>query len=89
MTLKIRPVKLKQSIYLRVPSNIADLIGMDAEAQVTLRIEEQNEQFLLVYAVRKQPDTARTSSSERVLSSKGAEQLAPIVSDQRVVRMDD
>jgi hypothetical protein len=91
MTLRIRPVKLKQSIYLRVPSDIANLIGMDSEAEVTLTIEEQNHQFLLVYSVRKplQQEPARSSPSEHVFRARETEQLAPVVSDQRVVRLED
>lgn len=84
-------MKLKQSIYLRVPSNIADLIGMDPEAEVTLTIEEQNHQFLLIYYVRKplHQDTVPSSSSEHVFRARETEQLAPVVSDQRMVRLED
>jgi len=91
MTLRIRPVKLKQSIYLRVPSDIANLIGMDSEAEVTLTIEEQNHQFLLVYSVRKplHQDTARSPPSENVFRARETEQLAPVVSDERMVRLED
>lgn len=91
MTLRIRPVKLKQSIYLRVPSDIANLIGMDSEAEVTLTIEEQNHQFLLVYSVRKalHQDTVPSSPSEHVFRARETEQLVPVVSDQRMVRLED
>jgi hypothetical protein len=55
LTLTVRPVKLKQSIYLRVPIDIASLIGLDGHEEVTLTLEQQDEQFLLVYSVRKTP----------------------------------
>jgi hypothetical protein len=53
LTLRIRPVKLKQSIYFRVPSDIADLIGLDSNADVTLTLREQDNRFLLIYCVNK------------------------------------
>jgi len=53
MTLTVRPVKLKQSVYLRVPIGIADLIGIDPDAEVALNLKEQDDQFLLIYTVRK------------------------------------
>ena len=53
MTLRIKPVKLRQTIYVRVPNDIADLIGIDPDAEVTLNIEEQEDKFLLKYAVTK------------------------------------
>ena len=53
MPLRIRPVKLKQSIYLRVPNDIADLIEIDPEAEITMHFDEQDEHYLLVYAVKK------------------------------------
>jgi len=51
--LKIKPVKLNRSVYFRVPNDIADLIGIDAEAGVTLNLEEQDDKFLLIYSVTK------------------------------------
>jgi len=53
LPLRIKPVKLKQSVYFRVPSNIAGLIEVGPDSQVTLRIKEQDEQFLLIYSVEK------------------------------------
>ncbi len=53
MALKIRPVKLNKSIYVRVPNDIADLIGIGVEADVTLRLQDAGDEFLLTYAIRK------------------------------------
>ncbi len=53
LALKIRPVKLNKSIYVRVPNDIADLIGIDGEADVTLKFEDGGEEFFLIYAIRK------------------------------------
>lgn len=53
MTLRIKPVKLRQTVYFRVPNDIADLIGIDPEAEVTLNLEEHENEFLLKYTVTK------------------------------------
>lgn len=53
MPLKIRPVKLNKSIYVRVPNDIADLIGITRQAEVTLKLEDAGDEFFLIYAVRK------------------------------------
>jgi hypothetical protein len=55
MTLRIKPVKLNQTIYFRVPNDIADLVGIDSDAEVTLNIEEHDDNFLLKYMVTKSP----------------------------------
>ena len=55
MTLRIKPVKLNQTIYFRVPNDIADLVGIDSNAEVTLNIEEHDGEFLLKYNVTKPP----------------------------------
>ena len=55
MTLRIKPVKLNQTIYFRVPNDIADLVGLDSNAEVTLSIEEHEDNFLLKYNITKSP----------------------------------
>ena len=53
MALKIKPVRLGQSVYFRVPNDIADLIGMQSDADVTLNLHEHDDRFLLDYSVAK------------------------------------
>jgi hypothetical protein len=53
MPLKIKPVRLNRSIYVRVPNDIADLIGLDGEADITLRFQNVGEEFFLIYSIRK------------------------------------
>lgn len=53
LPLKIKPVKLNRSIYVRVPNDIADLIGIDREADIALRVQDSNGEFLLIYSIRK------------------------------------
>ena len=57
MALKIRPVRLNKSIYVRIPNDIADLIGIDGQADVTLRLQDAGDEFFLIYAIRKAPAT--------------------------------
>jgi hypothetical protein len=81
LTLKIRPVKLKQSIYFRVPSDIVDLIGLDSNADVTLTLREQDNRFLLIYSVNKLANAeARRAEISYEEQSK---QLAPLAAVQR------
>jgi hypothetical protein len=53
LALKIKPVRLGQSVYFRVQNDIADLVGIDSNAEVTLKIEERDDKFLLKYNVTK------------------------------------
>jgi hypothetical protein len=53
LALKIRPVRLNKSIYVRVPNDIADLIGVDGQTDVTLRLQDAAEEFFLIYSVPK------------------------------------
>ena len=70
MALKIRPVRLNKSIYVRVPNDIADLIGVDGQTDVTLRLQDAEDEFFLIYAVRKPRQTI-------------PDQLAVVYADQR------
>jgi antitoxin component of MazEF toxin-antitoxin module len=53
LALKIKPVRLNKSIYVRIPNDIADLIGIDSGTDVTLRLQEAGEESFLIYAIRK------------------------------------
>jgi hypothetical protein len=59
MTLSVKPVRLNKSIYLRVPSDIADLIGVEDESQVTLTLEERDDRHLLIYSLPKDNTSAK------------------------------
>jgi len=63
LTLSIRPIRLKKSIYFRVPNDIVDLISLEDNSQVTLSLEERNDRHLLVYSVLK--TTPSESNSRR------------------------
>ena len=51
--MKIKPVRLNRSIYVRVPNDIADLIGIDGKTDITLRFQDVGEEFALIYSIRK------------------------------------
>jgi hypothetical protein len=88
LTLKIRPVKLKQSVYFRVPNDIADLIGIDSNAQVTLNLEERDEKFLLIYSVTKTSEITTQQGLSRVQHGKGhADDTLPPVPIARVMNL--
>jgi hypothetical protein len=53
LTLRIRWVKRKQSVYFRVPTDIADLIGIHSNAEIALNLKEKDRKFLLIYSVTK------------------------------------
>jgi len=53
LTLSIRPVRLKRSVYFRVPNDIVDLIDLEDDAKVSLTLEETDDCHLLVYSVLK------------------------------------
>ena len=65
MTLRIKPVMLKQSVYFRVPNDIADLIGIEPQADVTLSLEDQNDRYLLIYSVKKPHVLGEQNPSQR------------------------
>jgi hypothetical protein len=56
---------------VRVPNDIADLIGIDGDADVTLKLEDNGAEFFLIYEVRK---------SERSLPDR----VPMVVADRRV-----
>jgi len=64
LTLSIRPVRLKKSIYFRVPSDIVDLIGLEDNSQVALTLEEEDDRHLLIYSVIKPKPLGRGAEPE-------------------------
>ncbi|HXY82762.1 MAG TPA: hypothetical protein VEH56_03510 [Candidatus Saccharimonadales bacterium] len=53
MTLVIKPVRLNKSVYLRIPNDIADLIGLSKTDEFTLRFQDTEVEVNLVYSLRK------------------------------------
>ena len=82
LTLTIKPVKLKQSIYFRVPNDIADLIGIEADDQVTLTLKEDERQFLLTYSVGKEP-SIRNPVESQITYDDSSRHLTTLARTQR------
>ena len=69
MPLLIRPVKMNKSIYVRVPNDIAHLIGLDNQVEVSFSFEDHANQLRLIYSLSKpNSDTANNPAEARKLS---------------------
>ena len=53
MPLLIRPVKMNKSIYVRVPNDIAHIIGLDNQVEVSFSFEDLGDQLRLIYSLNK------------------------------------
>ncbi len=53
MTLRIKPVMLNKSVYIRVPNDIADLVGIDKDAEFALTLNTSGSEVSLVYSVKR------------------------------------
>jgi len=53
MPLLIRPVKMNKSIYVRVPNDIAHIIGLDNQVEVSFSFEDNDSQLRLIYSLDK------------------------------------
>jgi len=51
MSIKMEPTKIKQSIYLLVPKNIADLVEIDKNSVVSLSIKKSQNKNILEYTL--------------------------------------
>jgi len=47
----MEPTKIKQSIYLLVPKNIADLVEIDKNTKVSLSIKKSQNKNILEYTI--------------------------------------
>jgi len=53
MPLLIRPVKMNKSIYVRVPNDIAHIIGLDNQVEVSFSFEDIGKELRLIYSLNK------------------------------------
>lgn len=53
MTLKVRPVKLRDSLYLLIPVDIARLLGVASSSDFRLSLNESQDSVKLVYELKK------------------------------------
>ena len=53
MTLVIKTVRLNKSVYLRIPNDIADLMGLTKTDQFTLQFQDFEDEVKLIYSLPK------------------------------------
>ena len=53
MALHVRPVKLRERLYLLIPVDIARLVGVAAESTFSLTLIENDASVKLVYELKK------------------------------------
>ncbi|HZD12617.1 MAG TPA: hypothetical protein VE177_03770 [Candidatus Binatus sp.] len=59
--LRVQPVKLRDSLYLLIPVDIARLVGVVSSSSFRLRLDEDKKTIRLVYEMKKEGEV----SSER------------------------
>jgi hypothetical protein len=72
LALKIRPVRLNRSIYVRIPNDIADLIGIKGDTEVTLKLEDARDEFCLIYRIPKRRSSVPNEIPVLYADQKGA-----------------
>ena len=77
MPLRIKPVKLNQSTYFRVPNDISDLVEIEPKTEVTLHFEEHDEVFRLIYSVEKSHNGDRLESVSPIQTPDKSDSKVP------------
>ena len=67
MPLLIRPVKMNKSIYVRVPNDIAHLIGLDNQVEVSFSFEDNANQLRLIYSLNRNSANNPAADSSSVI----------------------
>ncbi len=62
MPLKVRPVKLRDSLYLLIPVDLARLLGVASSSDFQLRLDENQDSVKLVYELKKEEERARAET---------------------------
>ncbi len=53
MPVRIKQVRLNKSIYVRVPSNFVEMIGLGRKEELSLTFQDTDQEFRLIYSVPK------------------------------------
>jgi len=86
MPLLIRPVKMNKSIYVRVPNDIAHIIGLDNQVEVSFSFEDVGNELRLIYSLDKsRPNHEEHPKPTPAVSVKPAIAVKPAV---QVLRTD-
>lgn len=56
LPLNVRPVRLRDSLYLLIPVDIARLVGVASSSKFLLSLNENEDTVQLVYAMKKTSD---------------------------------
>jgi hypothetical protein len=70
MPLLIRPVKMNKSIYVRVPNDIAHIIGLDNQVEVSFSFEDIGNELRLIYSLNKSKLENHQSNGQRENSDR-------------------
>jgi len=63
LPLNVRPVRLRESLYLLIPVDIARLIGVASASKFSLTINENDGSVKLVYELKKESTDQLTTES--------------------------
>jgi hypothetical protein len=63
LPLQVKPVKLRDSLYLLIPVDIVRLLGVGSESNFHLLLSEKDDSVKLVYEMKKKPETLASSQS--------------------------
>jgi hypothetical protein len=70
MPLLIRPVKMNKSIYVRVPNDIAHIIGLDNQVEVSFSFEDIGDKLRLIYSLNKSTDENQQPENNPTINAK-------------------
>lgn len=65
MPLNVRPVRLRDSLYLLIPVDIARLVGVASSSQFHLSLNENENSVQLVYEMRKDSETDQSPQTQK------------------------
>lgn len=65
MPLNVRPVRLRDSLYLLIPVDIARLVGVASSSEFHLSLNEGENSVQLVYEMKKESETEDNPQIEK------------------------
>lgn len=65
MPLNVRPVRLRDSLYLLIPVDIARLVGVASSSRFHLSLNEGENSVQLVYEMKKESETEDNPQIEK------------------------
>lgn len=65
MPLRVRPVKLRDSLYLLIPVDIARLLGVVSSSDFQLSLNENQDTVKLVYELKKEETSPSNEDNKK------------------------